>query len=124
MKKFALLALIATAAFAESKYGMAIHSSDDYLLADELADEEFYSQTMLAPPTDSFWDKVGAARAESYEMELEFDDRAAPVSGVAFHASEAPEVTDRGVAIKTPDVEFVAVPVPVKVVKPSIWDVM
>lgn len=128
MKILAAICVLAISASAESKWMLEINSStgDDYFLADEKADEEFFVDTRLNPPPTEFWMTIGGARAESYEMELEFpevedDDRAAPVMGIPFKASGAEEV-ERNSQIVNPEVSAIETRATVKVGKPDIWN--
>ena len=126
MKILAAIAFLAISAAAESRWMLEIHSStdDDYFLADEKADEEFFVDLRLNPPPTEFWMTIGGARAESYEMELEFpedDDRAAPVAGIAFKQVGAGE-TERNSQVVNPDGSAIETRSTVKVGKPDIWN--
>lgn len=126
MKILAAIAFLAISAAAESKWMLEIHSStdDDYFLADEKADEEFFVDLRLNPPPTEFWMTIGEARAESYEMELEFpedDDRAAPVAGIAFKPVGAGE-TERNSQVVNLGGDAIETRATVKIGKPDIWN--
>lgn len=149
MKILAAIAFLAISAAAESKWMLEIHSStdDDYFLADEKADEEFFSTTRLAWPDVDFWDKVGGARAESYEMRLEDpgtdfwieignaakeaeeatlefpenDERAAPVAGISFKPSGFSS-TERVSEVKPVEATPIETRAATKVARPDIWN--
>lgn len=126
MKILAVIAFLAISAAAESKWMLQINSStgDDYFLADEKADEEFFVDLRLNPPPTEFWMTIGGARAESYEMELEFpedDDRAGPVSAIEFKPAGVGE-TERNSQVVNLESEAIETRATVKVGKPDIWN--